>query len=195
MTKRSFTEAQSLLEDIKRGDERTLNELYNKTRPAFIRWGLKHYNCSEEEVIEIFQKAFTVLYFNVRDGKLTEMSSTVETYLLGVGKRMFLELFRRRARAGQSLDDVPDVAVLDTDYLDKETRNHRQQVTAQLLAQLGESCRQILKLYYFRKFSMESIAEDMGYKNDKVAKKKKYECLKQLRDMVEKKGYQMDDLM
>jgi RNA polymerase sigma factor (sigma-70 family) len=195
MTKRSFTEAQSLLEDIKRGDERTLNELYNKTRPAFIRWGLKDYDCSEEEVIEIFQKAFTVLYFNVRDGKLTEMSSTVETYLLGVGKLMFLELFRRRARAGQSLDDVPDVAVLDTDYLDKETRNHRQQVTAQLLAQLGESCRQILKLYYFRKFSMESIAEDMGYKNDKVAKKKKYECLKQLRDMVEKKGYQMDDLM
>ncbi len=195
MDKRSFTEAQSLLEDIKRGDERSLNNWYKQTRPAFIRWGVKNYDCTEDEVIEVFQKAFTVLYFNVRDGKLTEMSSSLETYLLGIGKRLFLEHFRRRAKAGVSLDQLPDTAALDTDYIDKESRNHRQQSAAKLLAQLGETCRQILILYYFRKFSMEAIAEEMEYKNDKVAKKKKYECLKRLRDMVDEKGYSMDDFM
>jgi len=195
MTKRSFTEAQSLLEAIKGGDEQVLNQLYRQTRESFLSWGLKNYNCSSEEVIEVFQKAFTVLYFNVRDGKLTEMSSTMETYLIGVGKRLFLEHFRKRAKAGQSLDEVPETAALDVTYLHQETQNHRQKVTAQLLQQLGESCRQILNLFYFRKFSMEAIAEEMGYKNDKVAKKKKYECLKRLREMVEKKGYKMEDLL
>ena len=39
------------------------------------------------------------------------------------------------------------------------------------------------------------FAEEMGYKNDKVAKKKKYECLKKLKSMVENAGYTAGDLL
>ncbi len=35
---------------------------------------------------------------------------------------------------------------------------------------------------YFQKFSMEAIAHRMGYKNEVVAWKKKYLCLKKLRE-------------
>ena len=52
---------------------------------------------------------------------------------------------------------------------------------ARLLNKLGEPCQQLLTLFYFNNYTMESIAETMGYKNDKVAKSQKVRCLKELK--------------
>lgn len=194
MDKQTFTEAQDRLDAIRKGDESVLNALYRETRPVFLKWAARRFSCTEEEAIEVYQKAFTVLYFNIRDGKLEQMSASLETYLIGIGKRVFFELFRKKARESTGLEEVPEAQVIDYAYLQQEAENHRQQAVASLLGKLGESCRQILRLYYFRKFSMESIASEMGYKNDKVAKKKKYECLKRLKKTVEDEGLKADDL-
>ena len=42
----------------------------------------------QDEAAEVYQKAFTIFYFNIRDGKLTELSASLETYLFGIGKRV-----------------------------------------------------------------------------------------------------------
>jgi predicted DNA-binding protein YlxM (UPF0122 family) len=49
-----------------------------------------------------------------------------------------------------------------------------------------EDCKKVLELYYFKDLDMKTIAEEMGYKNADVAKKKKYECFKKLAEMVRK---------
>ncbi len=194
MTKRSLPEWQALIADIRTGDEKVLQLLYKEFRPAFFRWAYKHYRCSEAEVGEVYQKAFTILYYNIRDGKLETLSSSLPTYLIGIGKKVFLELFRERNKRGLGLEEVPEAQALDTSYLDKESASHQQQLVARLLNKLGDKCRQILTLYYFRKFSMEAIANEMSYKNDTVAKKKKYECLQKLKKNVAGEGIDSDDV-
>ena len=47
-----------------------------------------------------------------------------------------------------------------------------------LLEQIDTTCREVLHLYYFQNFSMDSIANHLSYKNAAVAKKKKYSCPK-----------------
>ena len=194
MTKRSLTEWQTLLAQIKKGDEKILEKLYKEFRSTFFRWAYKHYRCSDVEIGEVYQKTFTILYYNIRDGKLESLSSSLGTYLIGIGKKVFLELFRDRNKRGLGLEEVPEAQELDTSYLDQESATHQQQMVASLLSKLGDKCRQILLLYYFRKFSMEAIAHEMSYKNDFVAKKKKYECLQKLKKMVAQEGIDSDDV-
>ena len=59
-------------------------------------------------------------------------------------------------------------------FFDQEQQNDRQQLTHQILEEIGDPCKSILLMYYFRNFSMESIASRMGYKNEGIAKKKKF---------------------
>ncbi|MEM6261570.1 MAG: sigma-70 family RNA polymerase sigma factor [Bacteroidota bacterium] len=195
MGKRSRTEEQRLFQEIQKGNERTLHELYESYRSPFIGYLIKTYQCSEDRAVQVYQKAFTVFYFNIKDGKVQELTSTLKTYLFGIGKRVMFEFFREDAKSSASLDDAPEVQVLDLSYLSQESADHREKVVKTLLGQLGDKCREILKLYYFQRFSMESIADELGYKNDKVAKKKKYECLQKLRSMMESTDYTADELL
>jgi RNA polymerase sigma factor (sigma-70 family) len=184
-----------LLEEIRGGNERALAPIYEANRKPFIRWAMWNLKCDEYDAADIYQKAFSIFYFNVKDGKLLTLSSKVETYLYAIGKRLFLEKYRDKHSQNLNLEDVPEAKQLDTSYFDRESHNQRQLVVESLLSQIGEMCANILKLYYYHRYSMEAIAEDVGYKNEMVAKKKKYECLQKLKSMVADKNISQDDLL
>ena len=61
----------------------------------------------------------------------------------------------------------------------------REETLIRLLRHLGEPCHSILKLFYFDSFSMESIANRLGYKNEHVAKAQKRRCIKELKSQAE----------
>ncbi len=42
---------------------------------------------------------------------------------------------------------------------------------------LGDPCHQLLDLYYYKKKSMDEIAERLDYKNTDTAKNQKYKCM------------------
>ena len=60
----------------------------------------------------------------------------------------------------------------------KEEENHNKEMVRQHLSLLDEKSRRILELYYLEGKDMKTIAEEIGYKNADVAKKKKYEVMK-----------------
>lgn len=182
-------DSQQLLALIRKGDPLTLERLYRQNRTRFLRWAYVHYTCTDDEAAEVYQKSFSILYYNVRDGKLTALSSSLETYLLGIGKRVFLELFRQKRRQGAPLEEAEMVEAPDVpNYLRSQALDERQRLVDQLLERVGEACAKVLRLFYFSKYNMEDIAEEMGYSNDDVAKKKKYECLQKLRKMAAEMG-------
>jgi len=50
-------------------------------------------------------------------------------------------------------------------------------------------------LSFYKNFSMESIANEMNFKNEHVAKKKKHLCLKKLKELVDKYKIARDSLV
>jgi len=73
------------LERIKQGDRLFLKELYRQNRGAFLKWAQWRYSCSEEDIADIYQQAFVILYTNVKSGKFNGEHSAIRTYLIGIG--------------------------------------------------------------------------------------------------------------
>jgi len=50
---------------------------------------------------------------------------------------------------------------------------------------LGDPCKSLLELYYYKRLSMAEITEAMEYKNVDTTKNLKYKCIKRLRKLFE----------
>ena len=184
MRKVTLYKKHEILLKIKEGDERFLKQLYQEHRGRFIHWALKNHRLSREDAAEIYQRAFTILYFNFKQEKITTLNSSVETYLFGIGKNLILKKFQGDEKEIVPMEDLPLDQQMDTSLLRQEELNHQQVLVRDWLKTLGEPCESLLLMYYFKRFSMEAIAERLGYKNEGVAKKKKCLCLKTLRDRL-----------
>jgi RNA polymerase sigma factor (sigma-70 family) len=171
------------LSKIKNGDDQFLKRLYENKRPAFVSWFQKRYTLTRQESVDLFQKAFSIFYFNVKDGKIVTLKSTIETYIVGIGKILMKEEFRRNSRL-TSLDEIPDVHVSDYSMLRNDDKAHEQSLVGKILQALEEPCKSLLTMYYFNNYSLAHIAEVLGYKNQGVAKKKKCLCLKSVRNLL-----------
>lgn len=185
VTEHAYKDRSMLLEEIRQGDRELLRRLYDDYREPFGRWAQKYYQCDEEVVGEAYQKAFIAFYYNVRDGKLVELSSTIKTYLFAIGKNMMREQMKSRTVAMDIVEERTALDEVDTSIMDQYEHHHAQSTVQNLLARIGEPCKTVLELFYFRGFSTESIASEMGYKTDQIAAKRKFICLKQLRTMME----------
>jgi RNA polymerase sigma-70 factor (ECF subfamily) len=184
------------LELVRSGDSAVLRELYRKHRSAFIQWAKKKYTGvvgreADADVADVYQQTFTIFYFNVRDGKFTGMTSSIRTYIFAIGKNLLNKLAEQK-RTAEPIDDVKESDLPADTIFERYEATHRQQLVGALLDNLGEPCKTILTKYYYEDFSMESIAERMGYKTAGVAKKKKCECLTKIRAALLAKQVQLD---
>lgn len=177
---------------IKRGDNKVLEKLYNDNRQPFLIWVYQLYQCSEEDAVEIYQKAYTILYMNVRDGKLVELTSSIKTYLFSIGKNLVREKFRSKHNATVNLDDVSNTTAiqsqLDDDILDAYQEEHQKNIVRELLNEIGDPCKTLLELMFIKGYSSDAVVHAMNYSDERVVRKRKSLCLKKLREMVAEKN-------
>lgn len=188
---KDFKQGSALLEAIKNGHPKTLEQLYDENRKPFVVWASQLYQCDDEDAIEIFQKAFTIFYFNVKNGKLVELTSSIKTYLFSIGKNLFREKFRDKHNKLVNIDDVAYSATVnekvDTNILDEYQKDHQKEVVRKLLDEIGDPCKTLLKLVFIHNYSVEAVVEEMNYSDERVVRKRKSLCLKKMREMVAEK--------
>ncbi|XOV69097.1 MAG: RNA polymerase sigma factor [Fluviicola sp.] len=178
-----------IIASFKKDDQRAIEQLYGHFRPKFMNWLKGTYRIgSQEEAGEIYQRSFTILYMQGKKGKLGEIRSSIETYLYGIAKYQVLEFQREQQKNVDSIEvegvseeemqnflGVFEAANVDDSLVRKIQKE---------LSELGDPCRTILRLFYWKGYSMEAIARETGYKNESVAKKKKYGCLQKLKQKM-----------
>lgn len=142
----------------------------------------------QEDAGEIYQRSFTVLYMNTKKGKLDSIEASVETYLYGIAKFVVREWQREEQAFSEnsSQELVSEKEIVDFHEIFESAKVDDSMVRQMQkgLSELGETCQQILKLFYWKNYSMEAIAREAGYKNESVAKKKKYSCLQKLKTLM-----------
>ena len=104
-----------LLARIKEGEPSFMRELYEDKRTNFIKWILWQYSCSEEDAKDAYQRAFSILYFNVKNDKLIELNSSLDTYLYAIGKNVIRGIMRSQMDA-QPLEEVATSQVNNFDF-------------------------------------------------------------------------------
>jgi RNA polymerase sigma-70 factor (ECF subfamily) len=178
---RTETKANKLvIEKIRNGDKTQLEVIYKSHKFEFISWLTNKFKCSEDEAKDVYQFAIMTLYDNIRNEKLSELTSSVKTYLFAIGKHKILEQQKASIKFIHKLDDqisdVPDVGRWENEMYEESL-----QLVETCLEKLGEPCRSILELYYYHSMSMDEIAERMNYKNRFTSKNLKYKCINRLR--------------
>lgn len=135
------------------------------------------YHCDENDAKDVYQSTIVSFYENVTSGRLTELKSTLKTYLFAIGKYKILELRRKQGRFS-AIEDVPDVV---EDAIDEPIDPALVSLAMQSLDALGEPCKALLQEFYFHHSTMTAIVARLGYKNEDAAKSQKYKCLLRLK--------------
>lgn len=177
---------QKILSRLRAGDEKCLRELYQQHRNDFVHWACRQYPLEEEEAKDIFQVTMLAFYENAASGKITHLSCELKTYLFAIAKNHIHNLLRNKASSANFVD-VADIKETDNSLEEEEAKAHQKTLVHQAIALLPPDNRKVLELYYFHDYDMASVAREMGYKNEGVAKVKKLQCLRKLSVILKEK--------
>ena len=182
----AFTRTSEILASIREGNEEPLRALYRTHREAFFNWASQYFQADEEDIADAFQDAVIIFYRNVVQEKITALDSSVKTYLFGIGKNLLMNVHKKNKRIVPLEVDDQAVDRLDLRIFNKIETTNRKQIIAEALGKLGENCKAIISLFYFRRFSHEAIANHFKYKSEGVSRTTLRRCLIQLTKFLDK---------
>lgn len=170
---------------LKSGDMTVYRSYYTSFKSDFISFAYK-YTHDKEMILDVYHDAFIILYENILSRKLVELHSSLKTYVFSVGKYTLINRLKKESSLSdlnENLqdDDLAQVHVSQFDFgEEKEITRVRGQ-----MSQLGEKCRELLRLFYYKRYSIEAIMYQMGYKNENTVKAHKSRCIKTLRENLQ----------
>ncbi len=180
--KQSNPKETSILGRIRSGDREVLIELYKAHEKMTIRHVIDN-SGHAEDAQDMLQEALVVLWQNARKPEF-DLTVKPSTYLNAVIKNLWLkQLSKRKYLKDESYISGKEVALNPNPI---ETLDYT--LVHKALDNLGDTCRNILMMFYFDGFDMKTIAEAIGFANTDVAKSKKHQCMKQL-EVIIKKSY------
>lgn len=133
---------------------------------------------------DVFQEALIVLDRKLRLGDYRGEGS-IEAYFMGIVRWHWYNEQQKTGRNNTRYMETPPEPPPNGDpelaFLLDERRDHLEK----LLEQMASKCRNLLKLYQLD-YSMEEIANQMGYASGAVAKKEAFLCRKRFKALLEK---------
>lgn len=175
----------TVIQMIRKGDERALDYLYRKHYRMMVKLVVKN-SGTEDDAKDVFQDALIIFWEKVLGGHL-ELTSKISTYLYSICQNVWRkELDRKNKLVYEEAAEVS--AQHDPD------RAERVEIVNKCLQSLGETCKKILMYYYFDRLSMTDIAEKLGFSNADTAKTKKYKCKQELDRLIKSQFTKTDFL-
>lgn len=168
-----------------------LNAIHRECKSPFMSHLIIQYpTLSVLDAEEIYNDAILALYQNVKDGKLKELTCSLQTYINRIGEHKAIDIIRKKHL---DLEELPEYETLDYcertqeywladgDTMEEERKN----TIYHLIEKLVEPCKRILFSFYYDHCSMEVIAKSMGMANSDVAKTQKNRCMGKVKRAAE----------
>ena len=139
---------------------------------------------TEQDAEDNFQDVIIAFVNSVRAGKFRGESS-IKNFLYALNRNLWLNELKKRERKslreeiyGNQFSAAENRLLSEIEY----RQTHEQLMEA--LLHLGGTCKKLLLLFYFENRSMNEIALSLNYENEKVAKSKKFKCLKKMESLI-----------
>ncbi len=175
-------EDQKIVESLKKNrPEPGLKKLYHYY-PKFQNWVLAK-GGTKADAQDIFQEALIILVRKVSDPNFS-LTSKLSTYLFGICKLLWRNELKKKNKS-QTPDwnlDLVEAEESDLEeFLKKESKFEKLE---KVLQDIGDRCRQLLILFYYRSLSMQEIADNMDFSSAKLAKNQKYKCMERAKKKI-----------
>lgn len=155
----------------------------------------KNYSVSDDDIDDIFQEASVALYLNIRDGKLSSLTSSLGTYFMKVCINQTLKFMGKKSKVMPLIDEnrISNTNSVRDDKIDElygfcmDTEEEDRKIRMELLvnniiASMTDTCRNILHGYYWDDYSTSTIADMFSFSDANSVKAQKYKCVKKFRD-------------
>jgi len=188
--KKAPKEDAELFVAIKQGQHELLDELYVRHRAAFLTYAQRQLYATEDDAADCFQDAVIAFYKNIVSGRLEELTCGIRTYLFAIGKRL---VYRKNQQRHREVPSDPDAGIglgndpageLDMSLLNRFEDDHRKALLASALGQLGDTCRELLTLFYYHRYPIESIQNSLNLSSPGATRIKKMRCLDKLKKIL-----------
>jgi RNA polymerase sigma factor (sigma-70 family) len=183
----SFTDKQILymLKSSTQEMEQAIHYLYKNYQEFLGNFILSH-GGNSQDADDLFQETIVSFIDMVKLNKFREEAS-IKTMLYTINKNLWYTEITKRGKTHKrellyNTDNKEEEATI-ADYI--SGRESRVEIL-KIIEALGDSCKNILLLYYYENLSMKEILERTEYENEQVVRNKKYKCLKQLEQMITK---------
>lgn len=172
-----------------------LNRFLSDERRRVLSYLRKQFSVSDDDLDDIFQESSMALFLNVRDGKLSTLTSSLGTYFMKVCINQTLKFLGKNSKTMPLFDDrritnsdfvrddkIAELygACIDTEEEEKKTR--MELLVNNIIASMTETCKNILHGYYWDDFSTSTIADMFNFSDANSVKTQKYKCVKKFRD-------------
>lgn len=162
--------------------------LYNTYFEQLSRFVIQN-NGNEADAQDVFQEVVVSFIYLIRQNKFRGESS-IRTFLFSLNRNIWFNEVKRRGRAMKREAKFEQVKDQKEESVEGAIdRREAGQQLLQIMDLLGETCKQILLLFYYENYSMKDILQQLNYENEQVVRNKKYKCLKKLEELIrEEKG-------
>ena len=168
-----------------------LTAIYHEYKSPFIvHLTFQYPSLSILDAEEIYNDAILALYQNVKEGKLKELTCSLQTYINRIGEHKAIDLLRQKHLdteefpVHETLDyceRTEEYWVAEGDSMEEERKN----TIYHLIEKLVEPCKKILFSFYYDHCSMDAIAKTMGMASPDVAKTQKNRCMGKVKRAAE----------
>lgn len=174
------------IEAIKHDENAALKKMYSQYHDIVCDWLQAKFSMPSTESKEIFQLAVVILYDNFITGKLTTLPSNASSYLIGIAKYKAMEQYRQKSKF-VNIEISDSLLHNHEDVLEDDKNDILQDKISKVekaMNGMGDPCKNILQMYYYKKMDMSAITKELKYKNTNTTKNLKYKCLKRLQKMT-----------
>ncbi|MEM6684494.1 MAG: sigma-70 family RNA polymerase sigma factor [Bacteroidota bacterium] len=178
---RNTTDAE-LQDRLRSDDKKALETIYIQYKNEFLNYA-KRYNLDTYNAIDVYQDAIIAMHHNFVNTRLVLTSSSIKTYLFGIGKFKIL----KKIKEAKTLINVETKEEAYTEItLEESTPSERSMTLSAHLDTISDSCRKVLELFYYRNLTVDEIVQLTEYKDGNTVRSHKSRCLKRLKSLFKK---------
>lgn len=182
MSKERYKSLEEFKNSLQEIGLKALDHVYLNYQEEFLIFS-KKFNVSDEDARDAYQDSVIAFYENVKNGRLSELNSTIKTYLFSIGK---YSIYNKIKKGNKTITlDKAHLTKLDLEAIDQHPEeNGKMSDMRKAMEQLGDRCKEILDLFYYHSYTIEAIMYELGYKNENVVRSHKSRCLKNLKEII-----------
>lgn len=172
-----------------------LNRFLSDERGRVLSYLRKQFSVSDDDLDDIFQESSMALFLNVRDGKLSTLTSSLGTYFIKVCINQTLKFLGKNSKTKPLFDDrritnsdfvrddkIAELYGVCLDAEEEERKTRMELLVNNIIASMTDTCKNILHSYYWDDFSTSTIADMFNFSDANSVKAQKYKCVKKFRD-------------
>ena len=158
---------------------------------AYLR---KTFSVSDDDLSDIYQESSIALFTNIRDGKLSNLTSTLSTYFLRICINQTLKFMGKQKKVVPLFDDskltnkdsfrpdkIDELYQLCTEDEDAEKVSRSEKIVQSIIESMPDTCKNVFQGYYWNNLTTATIADMYGFSNANSVKTQKYKCLQKFR--------------